>query len=194
MNCFEPLFWMGCVYVLIRIIQTGNSRLWVWFGVVAGLGLMNKHSTLFFGFAIVVGMLLTAERREFFKPWIWIGGVIAVLIFLPNVTWQVQHNFPTLEDLHNVQASGKNVVLSPAAFIAQQIMIMHPILFPIWLAGLWFFLMGRGRKYSVLGWTYLMLVVEFIVLHGKSYYLAPGYPMLLAGGQWPLRIGSAGHG
>jgi len=105
MNCFEPLFWMGCVYVLIRIIQTGNSRLWVWFGVVAGLGLMNKHSTLFFGFAIVVGMLLTAERREFFKPWIWIGGVIAVLIFLPNVTWQVQHNFPTLEDLHNVQAS-----------------------------------------------------------------------------------------
>src|SRR5438270_320472 len=152
------------------------------------------HAPMIFGFAFVVGMLLTAVRREFFKPWIWIGGVIAVLIFLPNVTWQVQHNFPTLEDLHNVQASGKNVVLSPAAFIAQQIMIMHPILFPIWLAGLWFFLMGRGRKYSVLGWTYLMLLVEFIGLHGTRYYLAPGYPMLLAGGQWPLRIGSAGHG
>jgi len=182
MNCFEPLFWMGCVYVLIRIIQTGNSQLWIWFGVIAGLGLMNKHSTLFFGFAAVVGMLLSAERREFFKPWIWIGGVIAVLIFLPNVTWQVQHHFPTLEDLHNVQASGKNVVLSPAAFIGQQIMMMHPILFPIWLAGLWFFLMGRGRKYRALGWTYVMLLVEFIVLHGKNYYLAPAYPMLLAGG------------
>src|SRR5207244_252906 len=64
----------------------------------------------------------------------------------------------------------------------QQIMMMHPILFPIWLAGLWFFLMGRGRKYSILGWTYLMLLVEFIVLHGKNYYLAPAYPMLLAGG------------
>jgi len=170
MNCFEPLFWMGCVYVLIRIIQTGNSRLWVWFGVIAGLGLMNKHSTLFFGFAIVVSMLLTAERKEFFKPWIWTGGVIAVLIFLPNVTWQVQHNFPTLEDLHNVQASGKNVVLSPAAFIGQQIMLMHPILFPIWLAGLWFFLMERSMKYRQrirCCWQ-----VE----------------------QWPLRIGSADHG
>jgi len=182
MNCFEPLFWMGCVYVLIRIIQTGDSRRWIWFGVLAGLGLMNKHSTAFFGLAVVIGLLLTEERTEFLKPWIWVAGAIAFAIFSPNLIWQVRRNFPTLEDLHNVAVSGKNVVLGPGAFIKQQIMMMHPILFPVWLAGLGFFLLGRGARYRALGWIYLVLLVTFIVLHGKDYYLAPAYPMLLAGG------------
>lgn len=182
MNVFEKWFWMGCVYVIIRIIQTGNSRLWVWFGMISGLGLMNKHSTLFFGSAVLVGVLLTSQRNELRKPWIWIAGAIAVLIFLPNLIWQIQHHFPTLEDLRGVQASGKNVVLGPAAFIRQQIFMMHPITFPVWLSGLWFFLAGQGKRYRVLGWVYLIMLLEFMVLHGKDYYLAPAYPMLLAAG------------
>src|SRR5690242_5251036 len=63
MNVFEIGYWTACVYVIVRIIQTGNSRLWIWFGVLAGLGLMNKHSTLFFGFAVLVGVVLTPLRR-----------------------------------------------------------------------------------------------------------------------------------
>src|SRR5581483_4973677 len=182
MNVFEVWFWMGCVYVLIRIIQTGNSKLWIWFGVLAGLGLMNKHSTLFFGFAVLAGLVLTEQRKELAKPWIWIGGVIALLIFMPNVIWQIQHHFPTLEDLHNVKVTGKNVVLSPGQFMLQQIMGMHPLLAPVWMSGLCFFLVGRGTKYRLLGWIYVILLVIFIVLHGKDYYLAAAYPMLIAGG------------
>src|SRR5271157_343130 len=72
MNAFEPLFWTGCILVVARILRTGDSRLWLWFGVLAGLGLENKHSTLFLGFAVTVAMLLTHRRREFAKPWIWI--------------------------------------------------------------------------------------------------------------------------
>src|SRR5204863_5421181 len=101
MNAFEPIYWMGCVLVLLRIARTGNSRLWLWFGLFAGLGLENKHSALFFGLAIVIALLLSPLRREFLKPWIWLGGLIALLIFLPNILWQVQHNFPTLELLRN---------------------------------------------------------------------------------------------
>jgi len=182
MNVFEIWFWMGCVYVLIRIIETGNSRLWIWLGVLAGLGLMNKHSTLFFGLAVAVGLILTEHRRELAKPWIWIGGAIALLIFMPNAIWQIQHHFPTLEDLHNVKVTGKNVVLGPGQFIHQQIMVMQPLYFPVWLSGLWFFLFGKGTRYRMLGWIYLTLLVIFIVLHGKDYYLAPAYPMLIAGG------------
>jgi 4-amino-4-deoxy-L-arabinose transferase-like glycosyltransferase len=173
---------MGCVYVLIRIIQTGDSRLWIGFGVLAGLGMMNKHSMLFFGFAVLLGLILTQSRKEFAKPWIWIGGLIAVLIFLPNLIWQAQHHFPTIDDLHNIRATGKNVVLGPVAFVREQILMMHPILLPVWLAGLWFVLAGKGVRYRLLGWTYLILLVMFIVLHGKDYYLAPAYPMLLASG------------
>ncbi len=111
MNAFEPLFWMGCVFILIRIIRTGDGRLWVWFGVLAGLGLENKHSTLLLGFAIAVALVASPERRELLKPWIWLAAGIALAIALPNLIWQARHGYPTLEDLRNVRTSGKNVVL-----------------------------------------------------------------------------------
>src|SRR5439155_9230079 len=48
MNAFEPLLWMGCIYLLVRIINSGSPTLWLWLGVLLGLGLENKHSTAFF--------------------------------------------------------------------------------------------------------------------------------------------------
>ena len=180
MNAFEPLFWMGCVLVVARIICTGNSRLWVWFGVLAGLGLENKHSTLFFGFAVTVALLLTQYRREFLKPWIWIAGAIAVALFLPNLIWQIQRQFPTLEDLENVRREGKNVVLPPLAFIKQQIIATHPILFPVWLSGLIWLLWEK--RWRVLGVAFLIFFVSMEMEHAKDYYLFPIYPMLFAAG------------
>ncbi len=182
MNAFEPLFWMGCVYLLIRIVRTGNPKLWLWFGLLAGLGLENKHSTLFFGFAIFLAVALTPLRREFAKPWIWMGGAIALLIFVPNLLWQIQRNFPTLQDLENVRRSGKNVVLSPVAFLGRQILMEQPILFPLWLAGLGSFLWGRGKRLRVLGLAFMIFFATLLLLHGKDYYLAPIYPVLFAGG------------
>jgi hypothetical protein len=182
MNGFESLYWLGCVFFVIRIVRTGNSRLWVWFGVLAGLGIENKHSTLFFGAALLAGLLLTGARRELTKPWIWVGGAIAFLLFLPNILWQVSHHFPTLEDLENVKRSGKNVMLGPAAFVVQQIRMLHPFFFPIWFAGLLSFLAGRGKRLRLLGFLYLVLLVIMIVLKAKDYYLAPIYLMLFASG------------
>jgi dolichyl-phosphate-mannose-protein mannosyltransferase len=186
MNGFESLFWMGCVFFVIRIVRTGNSRLWLWFGVLAGLGIENKHSMLLFGGAFVIALLLTRERRELARPWIWIAGGIALLLFLPNVLWQVRHGFPTIEDLQNVKRMGKNVVLSPAQFVGQQILLLHPLLSPIWLAGLGSFLFGRASRPRVLGWTYLVLLALMIALKAKNYYLTPIYPMLFASGALAL--------
>src|SRR5262249_19616408 len=85
MNAFEPLFWMGAVYLLVLIINGGSSTLWLWFGVVLGLGLENKHSTVFFGAGILIGMLLTPERHHSAQKWIWFGALIAFVIALPNI-------------------------------------------------------------------------------------------------------------
>ena len=180
MNAFEPLFWMGCILVVIRILRTGDSRLWLWFGVLAGFGLENKHSTLSFGFAVTVAMLLTHHRREFAKKWIWIAGAIALALFLPNIIWQIRHHWPTIEDLANVRREGKNVVLGPLAFVKEQILDQHPILFPVWVAGLIWFL--RERRWRVLGWTFVVFFVLMEVAHAKNYYVFPLYPMLFAGG------------
>jgi hypothetical protein len=180
MNSFEPLFWMGCIWVIARILRTGDSRLWLWFGVLAGLGLENKHSTLSFGFAVTAAVLLTHHRREFARRWIWIAAAITVAFFLPNLIWQFRHHFPTIEDLANVRREGKNVVLSPLQFVKEQIIDMHPILLPIWLSGLVWFL--RDRRWRVLGWTFAVFFVLMEVAHGKNYYVFPIYPMAFAGG------------
>ncbi len=180
MNAFEPLYWMACALVLARILRTGESRLWLRFGVFAGLGLENKHSTLSFGFAVVVALLLTQHRQEFAKRWIWIAGAIALALFLPNIIWQIRHHFPTIEDLGNVRRMGKNVVLGPMAFVKEQILDMGPILLLVWLPGLVWLL--RKRTWRVLGVTFVVFFVLMEIAHAKNYYVFPIYPMAFAGG------------
>ena len=183
LNVYEPLLWTGCAYLLVRIANGDSPRLWLWFGLIAGLGLENKHSMAFFAGALVLGILLTPERRQFTQPWIWLGGIIALAIALPNIIWQVQHGWPTWVLLQNIAHSHKNVVLTPVQFISQQVLLMNPATLPIWLAGLiWLFASREGRRYRVLGFAYLITLAEFIIMHGKNYYLAPAYPMLLAAG------------
>src|SRR5262249_10885776 len=94
MKAGAPPFLMRCAYLVIRIIKTGNERLWIWFGVAAGIGLENKYSMMIFGAGIVLGLLLTDQRKLLANRWVWIGGVVAFVIFAPNLWWNVQHHFP----------------------------------------------------------------------------------------------------
>lgn len=182
MNAFEPLFWMGCVWALIRIVRGGDRRLWLVFGALAGLGLMNKHSTVFFCLSVAAALLLVPERKALRTPWPWLGAGLALLLFLPNLVWQVRHDFATLEDLRNVARSGKNVRLGPVDFFAQQVLLLHPVLFPLWLSGLAWLFRGRAGRFRILGWTFVVFALVLFALRAKNYYLAPIYPMLFAAG------------
>ncbi len=182
MNGFDFLFWTLGALVVAIILRTGDSRLWLLFGAIAGVGLQNKHSMLFFGLGVFVGILLTPERRQLRSRWIWMGGAIAVLLFLPNVLWEVAHGWPTLEFIRNA-AEHKNLALSPAAFMLQQILLMHPLTVPISLLGLgWYFFSRTGRPFRPLGWIYLAVLAVLLTQHSKPYYLAPSYPLLFAAG------------
>src|SRR6478672_9502269 len=136
MNSFEPLFWMGIVYLLVRIINGGALTLWLWFGTLLGLGIENKHSTVFFAAGVFIALLLTSERRHFAQKWIWLGGLLTFAIALPNIVWEARHHWATYELLNNIAHSNKNVVLSPVEFIAQQANFMNPVTLPLWLGGL----------------------------------------------------------
>ncbi len=180
MNIFEPLFWMGCIDVAIAIFNGASPKLWLLFGAIAGVGLENKHSMLFFGFAFFVALLLSPERRQLRSVWIWLGGLVAAVLFLPNLIWEVQHHFPTIELLSNVAHSGKNAPVTPLSFLAGQILLMNPITLPVWVAGVvW---LVRDRRYRTLGLCWIVLAAVFIAMKGKIYYMSPSFPMALAAG------------
>ncbi len=183
MNALEPLFWMGSVYILLLAINRQRPALLLWCGVLLGLGMENKHSTVFFLGALIVGLLATSQRRLIATKWFWMAAAIAFLIALPNGIWQYVHHFPTLEDLRNVKAMHKNVELPPLPFLRQQLMMLLPVSALVWIAGLGFLLFHRdAKRYRVLGVTYLAFLAVMMALKGKDYYLAPIYPMLFAAG------------
>jgi hypothetical protein len=187
MNAFEPLFWIGCALLFARIVNTGNQKLWLWIGALMGLGLENKHSMLIFGAGLVIGALLTKERRALRGPWIWIGAAIAFAIFLPNLIWNIQHHFPFLELQANIQRSRRNVDLSPLSFFEQETLAMLPVALPVWLAGLWFFFFSeKGRAFRALGWAWLFTAAVILFVNPRIYYLFPAFPILFASGsvQW----------
>jgi hypothetical protein len=174
---------MGCVYFAILAVKREDPRYWLWFGVVAGIGLEEKYSIAVLGVGLVAGLLLTEQRRVFAAKWIWLGGALAFLVFLPNFLWNVRNHWPFLELMHNIKADGRDVVLSPVAYFAQQVLIAQPLLAPIWITGVLAFLFSaRLKRYRFLGWCYLATFTVFVVLKGKNYYLGPIYPVYLAAG------------
>jgi hypothetical protein len=179
---FEPLFWILASYVVVRIVQEDDPRLWLWVGVIAGFGLLNKHSMLFFGLGLLVGMTMSPLRKYFKSPWFYAGGGIALLMILPNLIWQIAHDWPTVHFVLNLN-EGVMSGISPLEFIAGQLLYLHPFNTILWVSGLLFLLVSRpGRPYRVLGWIWLSVFLLLVFAKSKIYYLAPAYPALFAAG------------
>ena len=182
-NAFEILLWLSAVYVLLRILQTQDSRLWLVFGVVAGLGLQNKHTMALLGLALVVGLLFIPARRCFLDKWFWLGGAIAFGILLPNLFWQSANGWPSLEFYRNAELY-KNVPTPPFTALFNQVLFTNPATLVVWLAGLGFYLFSeKAKQYRVFGWAYLALLTMMLLAQSsRPDRIAGVYPMLFAGG------------
>jgi hypothetical protein len=183
MNAFEPLIWLGCILCAVRAITRAQPRYWIGFGVVVGLGMENKYTTAFFVLALVVGLGLTRQRRVFSTPHFWLGTVVASLIFLPNFVWLMKHDFPFLELMHNIRRTNRDIVRGPVAFMIDQAQIVNPLVFLLAVIGVvWLLWAAVARRFRFIGLTYLLMLVLFIALKGKNYYITPIYPALFAAG------------
>ena len=184
MNSFDVLFWTVAAYILVRIINTDNPKLWVLFGIVIGIGLQNKHSILFLCFGLAVGLILTPNRKFLKDKWFWLGTFIAILIFLPNIIWQISHDYPTLEFGKNA-ALNKNMPLSPVEFVLEQVLQAFLVPFIFIYIGLIFILFNKvGKPYRLFGWIYLAIFILFVLTRAKVYYLSPIYPTMFALGSF----------
>jgi hypothetical protein len=182
MNAFDLLFWILAFYVLIRIVKTGNSKLWLLMGLILGLGLLNKIGLLVFGLALAGGLLLTPNRKYLLDKHLWGGAAIALLIVLPNILWQMANGWPTLEFIRNAKEY-KIADFTPLQFFMGQVVENHPMNALIWLAGLGFILFAkRMRPYRIIGLIFALTFVILVVQKSKVYYMAPVFPVMMAAG------------
>jgi hypothetical protein len=181
-DMLQPLTWLACSWLLVRLAQTRDERTWLAFGMVVGISLASKYLIVFYLFGLAVGVVATPLRRSLASPWIYAGAAIALAMTAPNLIWQAAHGWPFLE-VAAAGASGKNLSLSPLAFIAQQALLVGPASAPLWIAGLWrLAVRPPAPELRVFPIAYGAMAAIFIASSGKAYYLAPIYPTLFAAG------------
>ncbi|MGA7990920.1 MAG: glycosyltransferase family 39 protein [Thermoanaerobaculia bacterium] len=192
MNAFDVLFWAVAASLLAKILEAdvepgrraGATRLWLALGVVLGLGLENKISVLWLGFGFFLGLVLTRERRWLAMPGPWLAGLLAALLFLPHVLWQVTNGWPMLEFMRNAtRAKYKAFPLS--SFVREELLHFNLVAAPLWVAGLlWLLVAKDGRRFRAFGIVFLA-TLALLVANGnaKPEYLSPAFaPLLAAGG------------
>ena len=180
---FDYLWWVLIAYCMVRLLKSRDPRWWLAIGAVIGIGMMTKSTMAVFVIGIVGAVLLTPARCYLRSRWLWGGVGLALLVFLPNLIWQIQHNFISLEHLGAIHERDVAIGRTDDFLLEQIVVGANPFTLPLWLGGLYFYFFTRsGRPYRALGWMYAIPLVVFTLAQGRSYYMAPAYPMLLAAG------------
>ena len=174
-STFEPLVWGWTAYFLMRAALADDRKALVYAGIVAGVALEAKYGILFYVAGLLVGLLLTPQRKLLFSREVASALAIAAALAAPNFFWQWWHGFPILPVLLN-NVDHLDLVLSPTAFFANQALMMNPLLAPVWLAGVVApFADARFRPLRFLSVAFVTVFVAMLALHAKSYYLSPAY-------------------
>ena len=193
-DVFDKLCWVLMLYVMVLILKTEDRKYWLYFGLVAGFGLMTKITILFLAFGLLSALIVTRERGHFRSWQLWAGGALALLIFSPYVIWQVKEGLPALE-YYGSYASAKTWPSTPPEFVKNQILTMNLLAFPVWLLGIYYFIFNEtGKRYRVLGYAYLIVLVICTALRVKFFLPAPFYTVLFAGGAVMIEGFARKHG
>jgi 4-amino-4-deoxy-L-arabinose transferase-like glycosyltransferase len=175
---FDILFWSLLLYLMILILDGEDERLWLVFGAVAGIGLLNKHLVLFLLLGLFAGLLMTPHRRVLRTRWPWLGGVVALLIWSPNLLWQIRNGWPTIEMLGSLQESNSGLGKA-IEFLGLQLPFLSIVMIPIAVIGIRRTLRPEEQRYRPLALGFFALVALMLVAGGKGYYIVPFYVVFL---------------
>ena len=195
---FDYLAWILTAYFVTKVLNSGNPRWWLGVGISIGFGMLTKYSMLVCVAGVVAAVLLTGLRRDLKSKWLWLGVICSLLIFLPNLVWQIRHDFVSLDFLRHIHERDIRIGRTKD-FLPDQLKLTLFAL-PLALIGLHFYFFApNGRRFRALGWIYIVPFILFFIMKGRGYYLEPAYPVLFAGGSvWVeeivLRIGQTGRG
>jgi 4-amino-4-deoxy-L-arabinose transferase-like glycosyltransferase len=183
---FDLLTWALLLWLFTRILRTGDERLWLVVGAVVGVGLLNSDLTGFLVGAVMLGIAVSGPRRTFASRRLWVGGIVAAIMWTPYLVWQARHGWPQLE-VSRAIAAGRSGSSEPRSlFVPFQLGLVSPFLAPVWIVGLIRLLRDPAIRWCrAIGVAYVLLAVVFLAAGGKPYYLGGMFPVLLAAGAQP---------
>jgi hypothetical protein len=119
------------------ILRTGDDRLWLVVGIVAGIGLFDSDLIAFLLAAVVVGLAVAGPRRPFGTVWLYAGGAIAIGLWLPYLVWQASHGWPELAIARSIASGGSGTSAPRWALLPLQLRpsdSSRPSGWPAWCA------------------------------------------------------------
>jgi hypothetical protein len=188
---FDFLAWTVVVLLAARVLRAPRPGRWIALGAAAGLALENKWLVGLLLGSLLVGAAL-ARRHDLLRgPWPWLAAAIALALWAPNLIWQADHGWPQRH--LSSQIAGEDPLGARLKFLPFQLLIVSPLLAPVWIAGLvWLLRDARARPFRVLGLGYLATLVVCLATGAKEYYAVGWYPALLGAGgvalqEWLVR-------
>jgi 4-amino-4-deoxy-L-arabinose transferase-like glycosyltransferase len=178
---FDILIWTLILYWFLRYVNTARPLFLLLIGMAFGLGLLNKYMVIFLAAGMLIAILFTPYRRLWSNRHTWYAILIALLLFLPNLTWQISHDFPVFR--HMLELRDSQLVNVRRLNILTDQLLLFTFGSIIWVSGLvWLLIAGRSKNFRVFGLIYLVILAVFLLLRGKSYYTAGLYPFMFAAG------------
>ena len=182
----DLLVWTALSWLLVRALREGGQW-WLAVGAVAGIGLQNKLQPAFLVAAVVVGILAVGPRETLRSPWPWAGGLVALVVWAPNLVWQALNGWPQLRVAEAIAAGSSGTSEPWYLFLPFQLVMVSPLLVPVWAVGWWRLARDPAlRRWRAFAVAYVVLAGLFLLIGGKPYYLAGLYPVLLAAGAGPV--------
>ena len=187
-STYDFLAWTLLLYLAVRIVARADERLWLAFGVVLGIGLLNKWLVLTLIVAMGIGLIADRRLALIRNRWVVAAALIALVLWLPNLVWQADHGWPQRELAG--QIADEDPLGTRIGFLPFQLVIMSPFLAFVWITGLvWLLRAPEARRFRWLGFAYVALIVLCLVSGAKEYYAAGFYPLLFAAGGRRLERG-----
>ncbi len=191
---FDLLAWTLVCLLVARLLRGGDPRWWLVVGLVFGLALLNKPLIAFLAAGLLAGTLAVGPRQVLRSGWLVLGALIAVGLWAPWLVWQAGQGWPQLEVAGAISGGGSTSSESRWAFLPFQLLLVSPLLAPVWIAGLLALLRRPSlRAFRPFAVCWVLLAAAFILTAGKPYYLAGMFAVLIAAGAIELERW-LGHG
>ena len=88
------LCWPLALHEALAALQ-GRRQRWLTAGVATGLGLLGKYIMVVIG-PIFLWAIIRADARALRTRWPYLGALLALLVFLPNVLWNADNDWLTM--------------------------------------------------------------------------------------------------